>query len=402
MPSAAPTADRIAQRAVELTVARIEVAGNARTRTSVIRQAMRVSEGDALEPGAPAELERRLLNLRLFRSARVELRPEGAGAVLHVQVEERWTLLPIPFYSRSEGRWAVGLYAVESNLLGLRKLLVLGGSYSNRGGSLFGLYRDPGIRGTRWTTSLTALYADTDREHVPADVTLDRYTDRRLDAGGLVGYQLTPELNVAAGGFALVNRTAQLPDGAPPPGRSEAYGPQLALDWAGQDYRVYFNEGLAVRARLREALSALGSMRPYRQLSLAASYTLSAFRDHALSFTGAFDVSHGDPVLDALQLGGRPGTRGFVQGGLWASEAASLASEYQVPLWRPRWGTLTAQAFLDVGVARWQGTSTSYAAPGLGMRIYLHNVAVPALGVDVARAPLTGKPTVSVAAGLSL
>src|SRR5215218_5092200 len=79
-------------RAAEPTIARIDVSGNTRTRTSVILGALRVGEGDALAPDAPVELQRRLLNLRLFRAARVQLQPGARGTVVQVAVEERWTL----------------------------------------------------------------------------------------------------------------------------------------------------------------------------------------------------------------------------------------------------------------------------------------------------------------------
>ncbi|HYG69603.1 MAG TPA: POTRA domain-containing protein [Anaeromyxobacteraceae bacterium] len=383
-------------------VARIEVTGNTRTRTDVIVRALRLEAGDVVSVEALPELRRRVLNLRLFSAATVELRPAEDGAVLEVAVEERWTLLPFPFFSSSGGRWQAGLFAVESNLLGWNKTLVAGGMVSNRGGSAFGLYRDPAIRGSRWTSALSLSWSDTDRERVRRDVVVDSYTDQRFEASAVVGRRLTPELEVSAGGFSVINRPEPREGFALAPPRGEVHGVQLAVEYEGQDYRDWFDEGLAARLRVQEGLEPLGSTRTFRRVSLAAEYTRALPLAHTFTVRASGDLVEGDPVLDALQLGARPGSRGFTQNGLWAEEAATLGAEYQVPIWRPRWGTLTANLFVDLGVARWLGHGTDWAAPGLGLRVYLRNVAIPALGVDVTRAPDTGELVTSVAAGFSL
>ncbi|MDY7233046.1 BamA/TamA family outer membrane protein [Hyalangium rubrum] len=381
---------------------RIEVTGNTRTHPDVILRALGVKEGEPVSTEDVPELERRLINLRLFSAAKVALRPGASGVVLEVGVVERWTLLPVPFFNSSQGRTQAGLFLVETNLFGRRKQLAAGGTYSNRGSNGFVFYRDPSLGGSNWTLSASTFLGVTDRERVPVEVVLDSYRDARYEASAQLGYQLTRELNVSGGLFGRILRP-KARDGfatAPPPG-GEAYGVTASADYQGQTFRFFFNEGLNARLQVDEGLDLAGSL-PYRRVQASATYTHAVLGDHTLSFSGSFELSHGNPFRDTILLGGRMGSRGFVQGGLWAEEATTFTAEYQLPLWKPGWGVLTANAFVDAGVARWQGDPLTYATPGAGLRVYLRNVAIPALGVDVTRAPTTHEVTVSVAAGVSL
>jgi outer membrane protein assembly factor BamA len=383
-------------------VERIEVKGNTRTQDLVILRALRMSPGDEVKPDMQGELKRRLLNLRLFKSVEVLTQPGTTGVVLHVVVEERWTLLPVPFFSSGKNRWQAGIFALESNLLGLHKMLVAGGVLSNRGGSAFALYKDPGILGSRWTGDLSFLFSRSDRERYQDDVITGSYEDQRLDLGGVLGYQLTPELNVGAGGFSLTNRPSPREGYTLAPPRSSVHGVAVAAEYQGQDFHFYFNEGLSARVRYREGLDFLGSARELHQVSLSASHTQAVFGNHSLTFSGAYERSKGDPILDAVLLGGRTGSRGFVNAGLWAEEAGMFTTEYQVPFWSPRFATFTAHAFVDVGAVRWNSHPTRYVAPGAGLRAYLRNLAIPAVGFELIRSPDTGKLVTNVAVGFAL
>ncbi|WP_246356966.1 POTRA domain-containing protein [Pyxidicoccus fallax] len=351
-------------------IERIDIQGNTRTRDSVIRQAMRLGPGDMLTRDDAAELKRRLLNLKLFKSVDVLTRPEGSGVGLQVTVEERWTLLPIPVFSSSEGRWQAGVFAAESNLFGLNKTLVFGGLWGNRGGTVLSMYRDTSIGGSRWTGVVSFLFSKTDRERRIKNIIVDEYTDRRFDISGALGYQVTPELNLSAGPFFLINKPlAANKEGAQtPPPRGEVHGVSLSAEYLGQDFHFYFNEGLVARANYRQGLDFLGSSRESRQLSLFTSYTLPVFGNHALTLTAMHGQVRGDAFLDAQLLGARTGSRGFETATLWAETASSATLEYQVPLWSPRLMTLTAHAFVDVGRVEWKNSVLRYASPGVGIR----------------------------------
>lgn len=364
-------------------IAAIEVTGNERTAREVVITALRVQPGEGVPDGLLPVLRQRVRNLRLFREVAVTKRPSERGVVLSVAVEERWTLIPIPILGASSGTAKAGLALLESNLLGRNKLLVVSGIYSSRAQSAFLLYRDPSVLGSRMVLAAELVAENEVRERADGFDVVQAWRDRRIDASVRPGVLLAEGLALRAGPFALL-RESRAEGGypAPPPAGNEL-GVAADLEYDGQAYRDWFNQGPSVQARVRRSLP-VGRDRGFTQSTALATLTVPAARDHAASISAAGYLVDGDPVLDAFTLGGRPGSRGVRAEGLWAERAVTTTLEYQVPVWTPRWGTLTTIGFVDAGVSRWAGAVTRWVAPGGGVRVYLRNIALPALGVDLA------------------
>jgi outer membrane protein assembly factor BamA len=368
----------------EDTLHAVEVVGNTRTARDVIVGALGVRPGDPIDDDLLPVLRQRVLNLRVFREVEVTTRPSDAGVVLSVGVKERWTLIPIPIAGASSGAAQFGLAVLETNLLGRRKLLVVSGVYSSRGQSGFLLYRDPSLLGSRMVLAAEVLAENEVRERADGFDVVDAWRDRRVDASVRPGFRLAPRLVVRAGPFAAFRQSRrEAPYAAPPPAGTD-FGVAADVEYEGQDYRDWFNSGPYAEATVRRSLPALGSDRGFTQSSAVAVWAVPVARHHAASAAAAAFLADGDPVLDAFVLGGRPGTRGLRTEGLWAERALAATVDYQIPVWRPRWGTLTAIGFVDAGVATWSGDRTRWVAPGAGFRVYVRNVALPALGLDLA------------------
>ncbi|RKG84902.1 hypothetical protein [Corallococcus terminator] len=197
-------------------------------------------------------------------------------------------------------------------------------------------------------------------------------------------------MNVGLGLFSLTNRPLVSSVGGQVPERGAVHGVTAMAEYLDQDFHFYFNEGLVARATYREGVRGLDSSRELQQLSLFASYTLPVLGDHALTLTATHGRSRGDPFLDAQLLGATTGSRGFTAATLWAETASTATLEYQAPFWSPRLATFTAHVFVDFGRMKWRDSVTRYAAPGAGVRVYLRDVAIPAVGLEVVRDPESG------------
>lgn len=382
-------------------IRRVEVTGNSRTATTYVQRALGVGPGDPFDPAAVPRLEQRVSNLRLFKSVRVEPVPDGDGAVvLRVTVEERWTLVPIPVVTATRGNVGGGLFVRESNLFGRGKQLGAGGIVSTRGTSASAFYRDPGVLETPLLFGAEFARIDVRRERDTGGGIVYEYQDRRYEYAVALGWQLAEPPDIRAGYFGVLVDATPTAGFAPPPRAPPVRGLSGDIEYRAEDYHLYHVTGFSARARYRQGVSWLASARDLWQVSAAASWSARGFRDHALSITATFDRSRGDPVVDAVRLGGRPGSRGFSFGGLWAETAGTFTAEYQIPFWRPSWGVVTGGAFVDAGLTRWRGVARNYVAPGAGFRVYLRGIALPALGLDVAKATGVGSPVVSFAAGL--
>ncbi|ABC80929.1 POTRA domain-containing protein [Anaeromyxobacter dehalogenans] len=380
-------------------VREISVTGNRRTAAAYVRQALELDVGDRFD-GDAAALEQRLLNLRLFKGVRVTPRPDGAGGVaLEVDVQERWTLLPIPMFTSSGGETGGGLLLVETNLFGWGKQLVAGGTLSTRGATGMAGYWDRAVAGTRWTVDAFALRQDARRERTEGGDVVYAYRDARTDLSAALGRRLTERLAVSAGWFGLWTDAGAEDGWAPPADVGPARGLVAAVAYDGSDFHLFHERGVTARVRYRHAAAALGGGRDLRQAEARATWGGANGLGHAWSIAIAGQGVEGDAAVDALRLGGGPGARGFPVGGLWAERAASTALEYAVPIWRPRWGVATGVALLDAGVARWRGDTTRYVAPGLGLRLHVADVALPALGLDVAWSTTAPGPVASFVVG---
>src|SRR5690606_20478624 len=121
------------------------IRGNTRTKTSYIEglysSCKEMEQDDDLEL-----MEKCLLNSRLF--SKVELNRNRDITI--VEVEERWTLIPIPYARSDRGENKVGLFLLERNLFGRGKMMVFGGAIGERSQSLFLMYRDPEILQSRY------------------------------------------------------------------------------------------------------------------------------------------------------------------------------------------------------------------------------------------------------------
>ncbi len=366
------------------TISAIDVQGNTRTAREVVVGALGVRPGDPIDDESLPVLRQRVLNLRLFHEVEIATRRSDAGLVLSVSVKERWTLIPLPIFGASGGATQAGLAIIETNLLGRHKLLAISGIYSSRGQSGFLYYRDPSLLGTSGVLAAEVLADDKVRERAEGFDVVQAWRDRRVDASVRPGLRLAPHLALRVGPFAVFRESrAEGASPAPPPAGTN-FGLAADLEYQGQDYHEWFNAGPYLLANVRRSLPELGSDRGFTQSSALATWSMPVAGQHAVSLAVAGHLVDGNPVLDAFWLGGRPGTRGLRAEGLWVERAVTTTLDYQIPVWRPSWGTVTALGFVDAGVSTWAGERTSWVAPGGGFRLYLRNVALPALGLDLA------------------
>lgn len=376
----------VAVAAPDRTIAVIEVTGNHRTRTPTILTAAGVAVGTRVDDATAAVVRQRLLNTQLFSRVDVDVgaTATGAGVTLAIHVDERWTLLPVPFGGASNGTWEAGVVVTEANLLGRRKTLVVGMSLSDRGVGGLVSYRDPAVAGTPWGFGLDVSYEDRTREELDGATVLDKFDERREFAALRVGYRFERRLVVGGGWFGFSTTPTAVDGFTAPTASGLVHGPFVEAEYEGRDARGVFRIGPFAQARVKLGLEALGATRAYRGAVARGGYT-AAVGPGAVTIGGLYERSHGDALVDALNLGGRTGTRGFRSGGLWADAAGAVVLEGDVPVWRPCLGTLTGGAFVELGDAERLGTHTSYATVGVALDFFLAGIAAPGITLEIAR-----------------
>lgn len=385
-------------------IAAVEIVGNERTRDVVIYNAARVRPGDPIDAAGLADIRQRVLNLKLFVAVDIEPRRHAdAGVDLVIRVKERWTLFPLPFVSTSARGTQVGLVVLESNLLGGNKLAALGGSYASFGYSMFGFYRDPSISGSRYQLFANALYSQITREQRDGREVIFSYDDQRVLLTGAVGYLWTRWLTTSLGWFATYTDPAAIeeyPMMFSDAGIIHGWLAEVAVN--ASDFKLFYEQGLTATVRYRHAIEQLGAQRDLVDVTARVQYARALIGDQATSLAFSTDYVDGDAVLDTRLLGGRPGTRGFTTGTLWAERAYTASLEHQIPVLQLSWSVWTLNGFVDAGQIEFRDETTRYINPGVGLRLYLPRVSFPALGVDVTYSIDDERPVINGSLGLSM
>jgi hypothetical protein len=363
----------------------IAVTGLKRTDPRVVLQYVDVKEGDPAEKADPEGLRIFLERLRIFSRVEARLTESDGGACVHecvltIDVKEKWSLYPIPVYVKYRDTEIGGAFLVESNFLGENKGVATGALISNRGWqALFG-YTDPHIGFSRISTTMRYLTGRVFIEDAtPAGQILRSYTLIRHDYQSATGYNWRNGFFLGAlAGY----RSAEVLDRPWIPSAS-VMNLGLRVRYSSVTPVDFFQTGFESTFDTEKGIAFSGE--DLHTVSSASALHLKTLRWQFVSFLFSFQYSHYPQPLEQ-RLGGWQGTRTLPALLVPADKFAVGAINYQVGFLRFSWATFAALAFFDGGTARRDGeTPLTFYGPGAGIRMYLTEITIPALGVDVAR-----------------
>lgn len=378
------------------------VVGLKRTRPAVVEQWLTCRVGAPLSSCDLPQIRERIYRLAIFRRADVTLVDGPGGVEIVITIVEKWSFYPVPALWYTPGTALGGLVLAEANLFGFNKGLAVGGVVSNRGWYTLAAYNDPNIALTNGWGSLRLLYGSgTVENDAPDGSIVQSFKMKRFDLEYVLGWTFWDRLSPAlTGGVRSARiRSVEVPgDEAATDASVIMQG--FALTYSDRRFRDRFDEGLRVGAEVQHAFPALRGTAGYDAAILDLKYArravLGGFWElHAHAFFGALP-----PVFEE-RLGGLDGSRTIPGSGLVAADRhASASLEMQVPVVSVSLGTISAVAFGEVGrYARGEGPASVYGGPGVGVRFYLRDVAIPAFGADLGYDVASKRIAVSVAIG---
>jgi outer membrane protein assembly factor BamA len=371
----------------------IEVSGNTRTQTETLTNLAQrcIEESPVNEEGLPEKIQQCVKNSRLFAEVRVK-RLEGQS--LLVTVEERWTLLAIPIViANNSGRSSVGLFAIESNLFGTARQLILGGTFGETGQSGMALLNDKAIGFSRWQGQLLAAKSKRYFEQKPASKLLNAFEEERSTAAFAVGYgfpsKLTPQVGLEYSTKRYLSHA-----GYTPPHSLAEVRLNGQLRFTRKSYKLYFDEGYSLDSSASVQFWRDDTSSRVWQASAIAQAGVNPVWNHALLLgcRGGY-LASSDP-RDALKLGGGLGLRGFVSQTVWTNRYAACSTDYQIPLYRAPIGTVTLAPLYDTGwvhLIAGSKKSITFSAAGGGIYFFLNQVAMPGMGMACSHSFYNGR-----------
>ena len=370
-----------------------QIEGNERTKTFYIKHlaehCLRIRDNsDTESPALVLELKQCLMNSQLFSDVTVESKVDQ----IHIHVDERWTLIPIPYaQAGSGGDRSAGLFVLESNLFGIGQLAAIGGTISNRGDSLIGFFQDQHLFQTHWTTSLSALRVNQEvfffQNRDDAKTDFAGFKEHRASAAMNLGYNLSKDSLISA----ELRRSSATYQTLEPYNLNPSDHDDLIvagkLKLGRTNYRLFYQHGAWLEvAHARQAMRT-DTLPRVTQTIGQAHIAMPAFASHAfkLSFLGG-RVAGGDEA-DLLRVGERPGFRGIPKTGVWVETYKAMIGEYMIPIEEESYGTWVVSGLAEGGrlkaATKYADEEITYQTYGAGVYLYLKKIAIPGIGLEV-------------------
>lgn len=367
----------------------ILISGNSKTKTGIIQNITRKclqDQGNENKTKIQSSLLREcILNSQFFSEVDVTIDSNR----INIHVDERISLIPIPMIQGGDGEdTSYGLLVVESNLLGLGKTLVVGGTYSDSRAMGLLLYQDPELFGTPWTLDLT-LYKEK-RKNWYYEGEKEVYgIDESVVAKSLqIGYQLTSNFE-AAFLYQNVEKSYDTFDNYRRPDDYKPVNIGFKTTWSQSQYKFYYQEGFDASLIYNQQISRGGDdTEKAKRVILEAGWQQPFYEDQVLQLTLSGAHLDGGDVRDYFRLGTTPGFRGIQEQGAWANNYLAISADYQVPIKTFESGTWTFAPFVDAGSLKTdvrESERINYTAYGVGTYFYLKKIMVPGIGFVIGR-----------------
>ena len=331
----------------------------------------------------PNEVFAVIKDIGILEPISAELIETEDDLTLHVIVEEKWTIFPLPLVMASSGGTNFGLFFLDLNAFGQRDMAAIGGAYGSFGWSAMAAYnhtpRQNGLPG--WNTFF--MYGRQEIETTDKDEKIySKYTADQLRFSLGLNY-LFLEFITGYISFSFVDISLQKTDDTfnPPENGATILSFTHGLSLRHRSWDGFFLSQKSISLRYNYNLAFSGSS--FHQLELRGTYEQSLIPGFRLNIrSGGVWKSTSDPLFEEgpgkAQISILPRT-------FSALHYAGFSAGLEKHLYKFRWGTLSVQG-------SWQGVF-SYGSisdfefnhgPTAELNLYLSRLALPAMGGGIA------------------
>lgn len=364
----------------------ISLSGLKRTKESVVYQILKpVEVGSIFTEETEETIVQKLRETGIFvPEIKVNTEVINNEAFISIEVNDRWTLIPIPIFSISnDGSWNAGVLAIENNFIGFYKTLGLGFFYGSEGWTLISFYNDPLFFNSDFifTAGFSAGLDEIEEVDVYEDILREYQTDK-IGVSLSLGYPLTENLNLTGGvryDRSILrsgsNSSLNLKD-------LNTLAVNSEIEWKDVYYDIPYEKGLSINISPSWNWG-FDQTSDYPAIDGSFEWTFTPWLNHLI----ILNISGGQgelPVQELYNLGGTTGTRVLPMSKIYSDEYVSSAAIYNVPLWFFKWGTLSSKVFYEVGYYKSDLIDrTLFHGPGLGLELFINNLAIPAVGINL-------------------
>ena len=392
-------------------IAGFEVHGDSKLQPRTVGYLAHVELGDLITEQDIPRLEQALLSSELFTTVKVELAPApgdpSPGVTVVVTADDKHSWIAAPTAFALPGNLAFGVGFAENDFRGLDQKFLLYGQIGTQTSLFFGTFYDPSYHGSKltWRADLYLFRRNID-EYVndpaaPRSFAIERSTQvTYLGGGALIGWNflwwLSADLRLRGAYVYFRNSrdAANQPISEPQHnGRDISLQAHLTVDRRQHRYGVTW--GTYAQLNLEPTIPGLDSY-GYQLLQARVYQSWRLFDEHELELRGHFNIARHLPLHEDFTLGGTADLRGYDVDQFRGDTRAVFRAEYSVPLFKWRFLAFRALGFYDTGYVGYVSRRSdrdyllNQLGPGYvrndlgaGFRIYLNNIVLPLLGLDL-------------------
>lgn len=423
----------------------IVIADNSKTTADTVRFIAGIDEGDDWTDSMQDEVRIELVSSGLFKDVSVFSEPHPKGGVkvtIIAKDKHSWVVAPT-IYNQPTNKGA-GVGFGENNLFGQNKKLLLYGQVATGDSFFIGAYVDPSIRGTIFHWQLDVFlqnqrvfeYASpTALTEAPIQVRETKL--RYLNSGVKLGVTLFRSLSLDGrlrGAYVFYNDVPKLVEGAteedlgimpgaavPAPG-SEGwdFSGEVILKWDRRANWYGIQSGDKYQLTYERSLSALGSDFDYRYFTVGWVRARKYFEKHNFIIKATGNYGENLPFQHEFIAGGTD-LRGYKNAQFRGDFKLGGNAEYSVPVFTIKGFSLRALGFLDGTYLAFRNTDRNEmtgervylpnhdfhgkvrtrTSVGVGTRVFLRQIVLPLLGLDLGYSVESGGLELYFAIGLT-
>jgi outer membrane protein assembly factor BamA len=413
----------------------VRVLNAVRTDEETVRSIAGISIGDSLHTDTLDIARERLHTSGLFADVNVYWEPHGEGKRIIIVIREKFPWAPLPTFSYSKGYVSAGGLLAHGNLFGRGKRGLVGGRYSNVDSGVIVAYDDPAFFGTwgfftlkgKFQSQIIPEYSNMSYQGMPlAPMRNTKLRSYGFEASAGIawfrkvrtsfGWNIDQnDVRWSAANSENFYAAQAYPDGAPLAAASARRGNimvNLTFDFRARQHAIMY--GNALGFTLEYAASRWGSQLWYWKASTSYEHGIRFFKRHNLIVRAGGVAGENLPLWSENSAGGT-NLRGYLYRQFQGDTHLRSQVEYHFPLFSLGGLDVRGLSFFDAA-AIWyrrlplplpdgsayetRGDGRQFLPPdflrqgfradqdihtsaGLGLRFYLHSVAVPLVGVDV-------------------
>lgn len=367
-------------------IKKIIIKGLKKTKEKIIKSCLNVNEGDRLLKFNENKFIKNIYRLKIIKDVSVSFIKKQKGVYLVINIKEKITFVPIPVVVKSKDAYNIGILGIESNLLGECQKLFFMGMYSNLGWkSMFGISK-PGTTSREFIYQFkfglsNSIYQNTNIENEK----IQQYKSKEYKFNIDLGYRFNNyfEMKYFAE-FSTSNVDENYEENLIEPGSLSYFIQGSLITLKSLSYTNITETGLNMKMKYQYGINTEQNNNDFYKINNNTKYSFNTFLDHIMTLY--ISVSTGNaPTFLKERIGGKNCFKSIPANKIIADHYIGSSINYELPFFYGEAINLSWIFLVESGKFKLNNYYVeTYRGIGTGVRLYLKEITIPAVGFNYA------------------